>query len=82
MNWKNYGKIWQVDHIIPVSFFEIHTPIHIVNSLENLRPLDSQYNLSRGNKLDDEGYKLFEKFETYIKEEYINIYKDKIKNLK
>jgi hypothetical protein len=79
MDWSNYGILWQVDHIIPVSYFNDCTPICIVNSLNNLRPLDKSYNLSRGNKLDDDGLLLFNQFQTYIKEEYINIYKEKIK---
>jgi hypothetical protein len=77
MNWDNYGVLWQVDHIIPVSFFKECAPISIVNSLDNLRPLDKSYNLSRGNILDTDGYILFEQFETYIKEEYIKMYKNK-----
>jgi hypothetical protein len=78
MNWDNYGEYWQVDHIIPVSLFKDESPINIVNSLVNLRPLEKNYNLSRGNKLDDCGLLLFNDFETYIKDEYINIYKNKI----
>lgn len=42
MSWSNYGKgneKWEVDHIIPVSAFKKNTPIRIVNSLLNLRPL-------------------------------------------
>jgi 5-methylcytosine-specific restriction endonuclease McrA len=78
MSWETYGKYWQVDHIIPVSFFKESTPINMVNSLENLRPLEKNYNLSRGNKLDDFGLEIFKKYKTYIKIEYINIYKNKI----
>lgn len=72
MSWENYGEYWQVDHIIPVSFFKEKTPIHVVNSLDNLRPLEKRYNLSRGNKLDDVGLRIFEKYKTYIKDKYIN----------
>ena len=78
MSWNNYGKYWQVDHIIPVSFFKDDSPISIVNSLSNLRPLEKNYNLSRGNKLDDVGLLLFSNYKTYIKDKYINIYKNKI----
>lgn len=38
MNWDNYGE-WHVDHIIPVSAFPPKTPLNIINSLVNLRPL-------------------------------------------
>ena len=78
MNWENYGNYWQVDHIIPISLFIDSTPTHVVNSLDNLRPLEKRYNLSRSNKLDDSGFKIFNKFETYIKDIYINKYKNKI----
>lgn len=78
MNWGNYGNYWQVDHIIPISLFIDSTPTHVVNSLDNLRPLEKRYNLSRSNKLDDSGFKIFNKFETYIKDIYINKYKNKI----
>lgn len=73
MNWDNYGSYWQVDHIIPVSLFVESTPIYIVNSLSNLRPLEKNYNLSRGNKIDNEGLQIFDNFKTYIKEKYINL---------
>lgn len=75
MSWDNYGSYWQVDHIIPVSLFIESTPIYIVNSLSNLRPLEKNYNLSRGNKIDNDGLQIFDNFKTYIKEEYINLYK-------
>ena len=78
MSWNNYGKYWQVDHIIPVSFFKDDSPISIVNSLSNLRPLKSTDNISRHNNLDDDCLRLIPYFETYIKDEYINIYKNKI----
>lgn len=50
MNWENYGNYWQVDHIIPISLFIDSTPTHVVNSLDNLRPLEKKYNLSRSKQ--------------------------------
>ena len=38
MTWGNYGD-WHIDHIKPVSRFDKTTPVHIVNSLDNLQPL-------------------------------------------
>jgi len=73
MNWDNYNKYWQVDHIIPVSLFKEDTDVSIVNSLDNLRPLCKIYNNSRGNKLDEKGYEILDKYKTYIKDEYIKI---------
>lgn len=46
MSWENYGE-WHIDHIKMVSSFEPNTPIYIVNSLENLRPLWAKDNCSR-----------------------------------
>lgn len=38
MSWNNYGE-WHIDHIKQVSLFDSDTPISIINSLKNLRPL-------------------------------------------
>jgi hypothetical protein len=77
MNWSNHGKVWHIDHIIPVSLFKIDTPIDLVNSLENLRPVYKSYNISKGNRIDDEGLKIIDKFKTYIDEKYIIYNKNK-----
>lgn len=48
MTWANYGfRGWHIDHIKSVAEFEIHDP-KIVNSLDNLRPLWSTENFSKG----------------------------------
>jgi len=46
MSWKNYGD-WHIDHIKMVSNFDKNTPVDIVNSLDNLRPLWARDNCSR-----------------------------------
>jgi len=46
MNWENYGE-WHIDHIKMVSSFEPNTPMYIVNSLGNLRPLWAKDNCSK-----------------------------------
>ena len=38
MSWGNHGE-WHIDHIKMVSDFDSETPMCIVNSLDNLRPL-------------------------------------------
>lgn len=52
MSWENYGE-WQIDHIIPVSYFIKNniTDISIINALNNLQPLWKKDNLSKGNKI-------------------------------
>ena len=56
--------------------FKEDTNVKIVNSLENLRPLCKIYNNSRGNKLDEQGLYILSKYKTYIKDVYINEYKN------
>ena len=69
MSWDNYGN-WHIDHIVHVSLFKEDTPVYIVNSLENLRPLESNLNISRHNNIDKECVDLLYKYKDYIKEEY------------
>lgn len=38
MSWNNHGE-WHLDHIKMVSSFDKDTPVNIINSLVNLRPL-------------------------------------------
>ena len=54
MSWENYGKIWQIDHIYPISAFiknGIKNP-KIINSLPNLRPLLKKENYIKRAKID------------------------------
>lgn len=46
MNWENYGD-WHIDHIKMISDFDKDTPVDVVNSLDNLRPLWAADNCSR-----------------------------------
>lgn len=67
MNWSNYGSYWQIDHIIPISLFLRETPIDVVNSLINLRPLLKDENNKKSNKLDDSSLLIIENFKQYFK---------------
>jgi hypothetical protein len=49
MSWSNWGE-WHIDHITPVSKFDIGTDVSIVNSLDNLQPLWQSENLIKSNK--------------------------------
>lgn len=51
MSWDNWGE-WHIDHKYPLSLFDKDTPINIVNSLENLKPLWAIDNIRKGNKTD------------------------------
>lgn len=66
MNWSNYGTYWQIDHIIPISRFLKETPVDVVNSLINLRPLCKEDNNKKSNKIDDSSYLIIEHFKQYL----------------
>lgn len=51
MSWDNYGE-WHIDHIKPISKFDISDDTSVVNALENLQPLWAFENLSKGNKYE------------------------------
>lgn len=54
MSWDNYGKVWHIDHIIPMSWFKYNT--HLDKEfkkcweLNNLQPLYKEENLIKGNR--------------------------------
>lgn len=79
LSWSNYGD-WHIDHIVHLTLFKDDTPAHIVNELSNLRPLEAKSNIARHNNIDEDCLNMMGKYKTYIKQEYINIYKEKIKN--
>lgn len=55
MTWNNYGSSWHIDHIIPLSAFNISSfdclDFKRCWSLKNLRPMWSTDNLQKHNKL-------------------------------
>ena len=49
----NLGMVWgshQIDHKIPITWFKLETPPHIVNDLRNLQPLDPAINRRKLNR--------------------------------
>ncbi len=56
MTWENYGKVWEIDHKIPVSVFNYERPedidFRICWSLKNLQPLEAKENRVKQDKLD------------------------------
>jgi len=53
MNWENWGKEWEIDHIYPLSQYlkEGETRPSIINSLKNLQPISKIENRKKSNKL-------------------------------
>jgi hypothetical protein len=49
MCWDNWGE-WHIDHIKPISKFNVDTDPKIVNSLSNLQPLWAEENMKKSNK--------------------------------
>ena len=49
MTWDNHGE-WHIDHIKPVSAFDMNEDVKVVCSLDNLQPLWGVDNLSKSNK--------------------------------
>lgn len=55
MNWETYAALgWNVDHIIPYSFFDLRLEEHRHICLHhlNLRPVWSRVNIEKSDKLD------------------------------
>ena len=55
MTWMNYGKHWHIDHVIPVSFFDLTNVLeqNICFNWSNLRPLERIANISKSNKIQE-----------------------------
>lgn len=49
MSWDNYGKIWQVDHIMPCAIFDLTKPEHQRRCFHfsNMQPLLTEENLRK-----------------------------------
>lgn len=50
MSWKNYGKYWQLDHIIPISWAINKEELYKLNHYTNFQPLYWVDNVNKGNK--------------------------------
>lgn len=60
---------WHIDHIFPIKAFLDYgvTDLKIINSLDNLRPLTAQENLSKNAKYDAKA------FEIYLRSKGVNV---------
>ena len=55
MGWENYGIRWHIDHIIPLSYFNLsdHQQIKVACNYKNLRPLWIEDNLKKSDSLPE-----------------------------
>lgn len=53
MTWKNYGKLWQIDHVIPISVFDLTDRTQLLQACHytNLQPLTAAENLKKNRGL-------------------------------
>lgn len=53
MTWENSGSFWHLDHVVPLSSFDLTDPKQrmLANHISNLRPLKVKENLKKGNKI-------------------------------
>lgn len=53
MNWDNYGKIWSIDHKIPLSNAQNEDQVYELNHYLNLQPLEIHKNSTKNNLRSD-----------------------------
>ena len=53
MTWENFGKVWHIDHIIPISIVDTSKEenLKFVFHYRNLQPLFAKDNMRKGNKV-------------------------------
>ena len=74
MTWSNYGKIWNIDHVIPASSFNLLNEDELKRcySWTNLRPCTIEENREKGSKIDY-GFITIQKKQAHI---FKNIYEE------
>ena len=53
MTWENRGRVWHVDHVLPLSSFDLADPAQRAKACHftNLQPLFAKDNLSKGSRV-------------------------------
>lgn len=53
MTWENHGKVWHLDHIMPLSKFDLNdrNQVLIACNWQNFQPLLARENLSKSDKI-------------------------------
>lgn len=54
MTWKNYGRVWHVDHIVPCCKFDLTNPRQQTTCFNylNLQPKFARDNLQKSGRLE------------------------------
>lgn len=52
MSWENYGPVWHVDHVVPISWFDLSCEESQKRAFnyKNLQPLFAEENCKKGNR--------------------------------
>lgn len=67
MEWDNYGDVWQIDHVIPLSFDEAYDMKCCLSNWTNLRPLEKKANLEKSDKiLPDDILQHLQQLKTFV----------------
>jgi hypothetical protein len=55
MSWDNYGEEWHLDHVIPLSWFDLSDNKQFSRACHytNLQPLWAENNFSKGDRYAD-----------------------------
>ena len=59
MTWENQGKVWHIDHKVPISLAKTEEEVYKLNHYTNLQPLFGEENLSKSAKLLPEHEELY-----------------------
>lgn len=55
MRWDNHGKEWEIDHIVPLSMFDLrkNSDRMMANHISNLQPLWKSHNRAKANRYEE-----------------------------
>ena len=56
MTWENHGKLWHIDHIVPLATAETEEDLYKLFHYTNLQPLLVQDNLKKSSTYEGKHY--------------------------
>lgn len=75
MTWENYGKVWHVDHVIPITWFDLsqQSEVDFCFGWKNISPLNGLDNIVKGNSVMDEQLDThFKRLTHFVEEENLD----------